>query len=196
MNNQFLSNYPFNKKCCFILLILKENTMKNFILMFMVIGTVLIFFGCENEVQPTESAIEVDETESLEKCFRGNRWEKHHDKLLDKFLTAMNTKDIDTFMECWLKSPDAVLVIEIGWIVQGWDNIRAGVQNMMETTTNLHLEVIDRCIYSVGLATWTRDNLIFQEVWTDVATISDGKLVFVMDHAHDLTPFPAQPDFP
>ncbi len=112
-------------------------------------------------------------------------------------------------MNCFWNSPDLILVLENGWVVRGWDNVRAGVQDMFEAHESLSLEVneISRFrfgnnVYAVGIATWTRTlkpayggggTTTFVEVWTDVRQKVHGKWVVIMNHPHDLTPFPPQP---
>ena len=174
--------------------------MRIFVLLF---SGLFLTIGCQDSAPPTEPAAQTEETVSMAKYFAGNNWERDHDRLVEKFVTAVNTKDLDSFMECWWNDPQAVLVLEIGWVIRGWDNIKAGMQQAMSANETFHLEVnyvnrfrVGKNIYAVGVATWSRDDGTFQEVWTDVATLVDGKLVYVMDHAHDLRPFPPQPNFP
>jgi len=146
------------------------------------LATILISVSCNDESQPTGVVAET--------------WQQSMEKLYETYLQAMADKDVDAFMSCIWKSPDAVLVLEHGIIVRGWDNIYGGVAGMMAQHENLSL-VIDNLsqfqfgdfVFSVGQATWTRTggpeaDYSFQEVWTDVAKKVDGEWVVVMNHPH------------
>jgi hypothetical protein len=112
-------------------------------------------------------------------------------------------------MSCLWNSPDFILVLENGWVVRGWDNARAGLAQMFEAHESLSLIIdeisrfrVGRNVYAVGKATWTRTlkpaygggTTSFQEVWTDVRQWQwrSGKWVVMVNHPHDLTPFPPQ----
>ena len=131
-------------------------------------------------------------------------WEEAQEELGQRFLSAFANKDVDGVMKCFWNSPDVILVLENGFVVRGWDNIRAGVQGMIEAHEYLNLEVneVSRFrlgdeVYSVGTATWTRtlkdefggETTTLVERWTDVTRKVNGKWVYIVDHAHDLTPF-------
>jgi hypothetical protein len=99
-----------------------------------------------------------------------------------------------------------ILVLQDGVVVRGWDNIRirAGIQGMMDAHEYLNLEVnevsrfrLGADVFAVGTATWTMtleeefggETTTFVERWTDVTRKVNGKWVYIVDHAHDLTPF-------
>lgn len=143
--------------------------------------------GVEN--QPTEIATD---------------WERAQEELVQRFLTAFADKDVDGVMECFWNSPDVILVLENGLVVRGWENIRAGLQAMIDAHEELNLEVNEvsrfrfgEAVHSIGTATWTRTlkdefgggTTTFVERWTDVSRKVNGKWVYIVDHAHDLTPF-------
>jgi hypothetical protein len=54
-------------------------------------------------------------------------WLPDLEELGEKFTSAIANKDLDGFMSCWWNSPDVLLVLENGFVVRGWDNIRAGM---------------------------------------------------------------------
>ena len=136
-----------------------------------------------------------------------DNWEQEQVDLAQRLCNAFVNKTVDGVMACFWNSPDAVLVLEDGSVIRGWRNIRDGVQGMIDGHENLGLTVneVSRFrlgdeVISVGTATWTRTlkeelgggTKTFVERWTDVSRKVDGKWVYVMDHAHDLTPFSAQ----
>jgi ketosteroid isomerase-like protein len=175
-----------------------------FFIQIILMGCLMV--GCEHDdALPTEtrSEIEVRSASAPDRDLEPG-WEMAHDQLTEKFLTAIRNKDLDSFMECWWNSPDAILVLENGMVVRGSDNIRAGMGMMMEVHESLDLVIDDISrfriggdIFCVGTATWTQTlkpeygggTVSFQERWTDVSRHVDGELVYTMDHAHDLTPF-------
>jgi ketosteroid isomerase-like protein len=131
-------------------------------------------------------------------------WEQAQVELGQRFMTAVANKDVDGVMECFWHSPEVVLVLENGTVVRGWQDIRAGVQGMIDAHAQLSLVVneVSRFrlgdeVHSVGTATWTRTlkeelgggTTTFVERWTDVSRKVDGRWVYVVDHAHDLRPF-------
>jgi hypothetical protein len=67
----------------------------------------------------------------------GADWESAQEELGERFLSAFSNKDLDGFMECFWNSPDAILVLQDGVVVRGWDNIRAGLQGMMDAHESL-----------------------------------------------------------
>lgn len=172
--------------------------MKNYAFLISVLVFALLFVSCENESQPISADMSNVETPSLEK---GIPWQVALDALSDKFLTAMEAGDLDGFMECIWNSPDFIFVSEKGQISRGWNNMKVGVEGLMNATEWRKLTVdeissfrLGDAVYSVGVATWNfklknGPEIKFKEVWTDVAKRIDGKFVYVVDHAHDLTPF-------
>ena len=183
--------------------------MKISVFLILLFSFAFLFVSCENDVQPTESVADQpnenaawQETESLEKSLTG--WEIGVEDMGIRFTEAIANKDLDAFMECWWNSPDVTLVLENGTVVRGWDNIRAGVEMLMDAHIELNLEVdeisrfrLGETVYAVGTATWTRtlkpeyggETTVFTEHWTDAARQIKGQWVYVIDHAHDLTPF-------
>ena len=160
--------------------------------------------GCDNDADPIESIAGIGD-QSLAKTSWGDRgWEREVEDLATRFLTAISERDLDGFMSCWWQSPDVTLVLENGIVVRGYDNIRAGVEGLMEAHSYLNVEVLEISrfrlgdeVYAVGTAVWTRTlkpeygggTTSFTERWTDVARKINGTWVYVVDHAHDLTPF-------
>ena len=163
----------------------------------------LVMIGCEDGMQPTE----VQESGSFEGASLMKEdwgWQRAHEELAERFLSAISEKDLDKFMSCWWNSPDVTLVLENGTVVQGWENIRNGMEFLMGACEELNVEVheitkfrVDNTIYSFGTATWTRvfkpefggQTEVFTERWTDTARKINGQWVYIIDHAHDLTPF-------
>jgi len=182
--------------------------MKFNLIIIVLFALTLVFVSCENDVQPTQAIADQTsdealwlETQSLEKPLTG--WQTANEELSERFLAAFAAKDLDGVMDCFWNSPDLVLVLENGFVVRGWDNVRFGVEMMLNSHDAVLLEVnevsrfrLGANVYSVGTATWTRTangvSTSFVETWTDVAKKVNGKWVYIMDHAHDLTPF-AQP---
>jgi ketosteroid isomerase-like protein len=179
--------------------------MKISVFLILLFSFAFLFVSCENDVQPTESVADQpnenatwQETESLEKPLTG--WEEANEELGERFLAAFAAKDLDGVMDCFWNSPDLILCLEDGFVVRGWDNVRFGVQMLMDGHDALLLEVnevsrfrLGANVYSVGTATWTRTangvTTSFVERWTDVARKVNGNWVYITDHAHDLTPF-------
>jgi len=188
--------------------------MKFYLFFTPVLFLAFLFIGCQNDMMPTEMQSESIESatdeasESFDKHGHGHGWQRANDRLEEKFLSAIINKDLDKLMSCFWKSPDLVLVLENGWVVRGWDNVRGGVEQMFAANETLDLVVnwqdrfrVGETVYAVGNATWTRtayDGTVtqFDEVWTDARQKVRGKWVIVMNHPHDLTPFPPQPPLP
>lgn len=172
--------------------------MKTKLILILMIAMALVFVSCQNESQPLQS---MGDMQNLEGQSLSKTWEQAAEDLNEKFTKAMADLDIDAFMECIWNSPDAILVLERGDIVRGWDNIYGGVAGMMATYGKLDLEInrISRFrygdfVFSVGQATWKRwlpssdfngpPDESFQEVWTDVTRKVKGKWVVVVNHPH------------
>ena len=158
--------------------------------------TTFIFVSCEYDSQSSQNPVDV-ESQILSKP-----WQDELEELGTKFTNAFNNGDVETIMSCWWKSPNTLLVLENGIVVQGWDNIKIGTIGLINATEWRTLtvdEIISRFrfgdeVYTVGKATWhykivNGPEIQFQEVWTDVAKKVGGNWVYVVDHAHDLTPF-------
>ena len=170
--------------------------MKSVVISVLMLSMTLIFVSCENESQPIESTSDVT-TQSLNKP-----WPVALEELGEKFTTAFANGDVDVVMSCFWNSPNTLLVLENGVVVQGWDNIYVGIEGLIAATEWRTLtvdEIISQFrigdeVYTVGKATWHYQviggpEVQFQEVWTDVAKKVKGNWVYVVDHAHDLTPF-------
>ena len=166
------------------------------VLVFVLLAS-LFFMGCENIDPPTQNSVDDPQQQSLSKP-----WPEAVDELGEKFVTAFNEGDLETIMSCWYNSPNTLLVLENGIVVQGYENIYAGTEQLISATEWRTLtvdEIISRFrvndeVYTVGKATWHYKlvggpEVTFQEVWTDVAKKISGKWVYIVDHAHDLTPF-------
>jgi hypothetical protein len=88
-----------------------------------------------------------------------------------------------------------------GTITRGWDNMKAEFEQFVDSTEwrELSGESISTfqhgdAFYTVGICKWKfqlkNGPLVeFREVWTDVSKVIDGKLVYIVNHPHDLTPF-------
>ena len=147
-----------------------------------ILTAILIFaflcISCESDSQPTFVETNDSQIESLEKR---ELWRDALKMLGEKFTSSMNKGDLDGFMDCIWNSPDFIFVSESGQIVRGWDNMRAGVEAMMNATEWRELTVDEVSsfrlgdeVYSVGIATWKFQlkggpYVEFEEVWTDVA---------------------------
>ena len=143
--------------------------------------------------------------QNLEGQSLSKTWQQSGDELGDKLMQGMADGDIDVVMSCFWNSPDFIFVSENGVITRGWDNMKVGVTGMINATSSRELTVqsvsrfrVGDEVYSVGTATWDLQfkpevlggaHIVFQEVWTDVAKKVKGNWVYLVDHAHDLTPF-------
>ncbi len=104
-------------------------------------------------------------------------------------------------MECICNSPDFIFVNEKGEISRGWNKMKVVISRLIKATEWRKLTINEISsfrsgdeVYSLGLATWNFNlndgsEIKFNEVWTDVVKIINVKLVYIVDHAHDLTPF-------
>lgn len=185
--------------------------MKIHLIVILTVFLAFLFMGCEKETPLTQSVpdqeLQMEDTESAGLWWG---WEEANIELEKKFTSTIANKDLDGFMSCLWNSPDFILVLENGWVVRGWDNARAGLAQMFEAHESLSLVIdeisrfrVGRNVYAVGKATWTRTlkpaygggTTSFQEVWTDVRQWQwrSGKWVVMVNHPHDLTPFPPQP---
>jgi ketosteroid isomerase-like protein len=159
----------------------------------LMLSMIFIIVSCEDESQPLGSSFDMQNSEpqALSK-----NWQQSAEDLNAKFLAAIADHDIDAFMSCIWNSPEALLVLEHGIIVRGWDNIKGGVTGLMASHANLDLEInrisrfrFGNVVYSVGQATWTRTggpapDESFQEVWTDITRKVNGKWVVIVNHPH------------
>ena len=172
--------------------------MRVYLVLASILMIAVIFVSCEMDNQPTFVETTDTEAQNLEKR---DLWQHALDMLGEKFTSSLKNGDVDGFMECVWNSPDFIFVNADGQITRGWDNMRAGVEGLINSTEWRELTVDEISsfklgdeVYSVGLATWKfqlkgGSYVEFQEVWTDVAKRIDGKFVYIVDHAHDLTPF-------
>ena len=132
---------------------------------------------------------------------RENTWQLSYDTLSHNFITAIEAGNIDGVMECIWNSPNFIFVNEKGEISRGWNKMKVVISGLINATEWRKLTINEissfrsgDAVYSVGLATWNfklKDGpeIKFNEVWTDVAKRINGKFVYIVDHAHDLTPF-------
>ena len=117
-----------------------------------------------------------------------------------RFTGGMSRQDIEQVMSCFWNSPDLILVVYDGTVFRGFDNVRKAIEQLFTQCETLSL-VIDEVshvrqgesVFAVGTATYqmkTNDGLSQKvtERWTDVRRKVDGRWVYVMDHAHALTP--------
>ena len=82
----------------------------------LILSTAFLFLSCENFDQPTQN--QSDEQQSLNKP-----WPDAVNELGEKFVTAFAEGDLETIMSCWWNSPNTLLVLENGDVVQGYNNI-------------------------------------------------------------------------
>ena len=171
--------------------------MKLKLVLILALVAALFFLGCENIDPPTQNPVDDQQQQSLNKP-----WQDAVNELAERFVTGFNEGDLEKVMSCWWNSPNTLLILENGVVVQGYDNIYAGVEGLINGTEWRTLtvdEIISRFrvndeVYTVGKATWhykiiDGPEVSFQEVWTDVVKKISGKWVTIVDHAHDLTPF-------
>lgn len=163
----------------------------------------LFIISCENESQPTFIEFPESESSSLEKDGHFKNLESAYQEMGEVFQSAFVDGDVDAFMSCFWNSPKLINVGANGQVTHGWDANYAGVEGLFNVTEpgsrevtidELSQFVLNNELYTVGLATikfkFIDGPLVeYQEVWTDVTRKIKGKLVIVMNHAHDLTPF-------
>jgi len=159
-------------------------------------STILIFVFCENESQTTGGEMQNEESESL-----NDQWQQEIKELMEKLIAAMRDGNLDLIMSCLWNSPNFIMITSNGNILQGWDNMRADTEQFINSTEWREISLESRKsfrhdneIYTVGTAKWKfqlKDGPLveFREVWTDVSKRINGNLVYILNHAHDLTPF-------
>lgn len=177
--------------------------MKHILISLIIFFLGLFFVSCEvDDGMPTMGTIgSQNSTEFSSPQPLNKTWKSAIEELGLKFQSSFENGDVDGVMSCFWNSPDVILVLENGQVVRGWDNIRMGVQNTIENT-DARSVVVDEVeqfrlgenVYSVGTATWTitpkgGTEFSYTERWTDVIRKVSGQWVYLVDHAHDLTPF-------
>ena len=132
--------------------------MKTKLILILMLSMALVFVSCENDSQPLQSISDMQnvEAQSLNKA-----WEQSSIELGEKLMQGMADGDIDVVMSCFWNSPDFIFVSESGVITRGWDNMKAGVTGMINSTEwrELTVQSVSRFrvgdeVYSVGIATW------------------------------------------
>ena len=117
-----------------------------------------------------------------------------------RFTGGMSRKDIEQVMSCFWNNPDCILVVHDGTVYHGFEEIRAAIEQMFAECETISLDIDEvshirqgNSVFAVGTATYV---LITTEEasqkltvrWTHVRRKENGRWVYVMDHAHALTP--------
>ena len=125
-------------------------------------------------------------------------WKTANCELDRRFLGAIESKDVEAAMSCFLASPDLVVVLW-GKEMRGPDQVHAALEQLFSSYDRVRLD-IDRvtelpcgdAVIAVGQATYTlsKDRVVTRitEVWTDVRRKINGNWVYVLDHAEVLPP--------
>ena len=111
-----------------------------------------------------------------------------------RFVHAMNNKDIDGVMACFVDSPDLVVVL-YGTVLRGPATLRQYLAGMFAFPGTIHGEITNisywrsgEMVFAVGTATMTLTPTggppsTITEVWTDARRKVGGKWVYLLDHA-------------
>ena len=133
-----------------------------------------------------------------ERRARGQRglipnWDVDNYNLDRRFLAAIQRKDVDGAMSCFLDSSDLVVVLG-GTEMRGPAQLRAAITKLFDDYEEIGLS-IERvtempsgdAVIAVGQATCTvtksGQTARIAEVWTDVRRKVNGRWVYVLDHA-------------
>ena len=111
-----------------------------------------------------------------------------------RFCEAMNNKDVEGAMRCFLDSPDLVVVL-YGKVLCGPTALRQFLDEFFTSTKTVHLEInevtrwsLGETVFAVGTATYDMEapdgkRSKLQECWTDARQRVTGRWVYVLDHA-------------
>ncbi len=112
-------------------------------------------------------------------------------RLDDRFAEAMNNKDVEGALACFIDSPDLVVVI-CGRVLHGPAAVRQFLTELFSSTRAVHEEIneIDRwslgeTVFAVGTATYEFESLdgsrsTRKELWTDARQKVAGRWAYVL----------------
>jgi len=115
-------------------------------------------------------------------------------RLDSRFCEAMNRKDVEAAMACFLENPDLVVVL-YGKVLRGSAAVRQFLTDWFSGMRTVHLEIheltrwsLGETVFAVGTATYefeahdgTRSTM--KECWTDARQKVAGRWVYVLDHS-------------
>ena len=115
-------------------------------------------------------------------------------RLDSRFCDAMSNKDVEGAIECFLDSPDLVVVL-YGKVLRGTAIVRQFLTELFSRMKTVHLQInevthwsLGETVFAVGTATYdletpdgTKSKL--QECWTDARQRVAGRWVYVLNHA-------------
>jgi ketosteroid isomerase-like protein len=119
-------------------------------------------------------------------------------RLDGRFCEAMNNRDIEGAMECFLDSPDLVVVL-YGNVLRGPTLVRQFLLNLFASNSMVHLEInavahwiLGDTVFALGTATYEFQALDgsksrLKECWTDARQKVAGRWVYVLDHAAQIS---------
>jgi ketosteroid isomerase-like protein len=119
-------------------------------------------------------------------------------RLHDRFVEAMNGKDVECVMACFLDSPDLMVVL-YGNVLRGPAALRRFLTETFIRIRTVHLEIdevtqwrLGDTVFAVGTATYLFEALdgartTVKERWTDARQKAVGKWVYVLDQATQIS---------
>jgi ketosteroid isomerase-like protein len=111
-----------------------------------------------------------------------------------RFTEAMNSKDVDGALACFMDTPDLVVVL-YGNVLRGPTALRQFLTGMFSSMRTVHGEIneikhwsLGDTVFAVGTATYEFEDLngaksTLKERWTDARQKVAGRWVYVLDHA-------------
>ena len=115
-------------------------------------------------------------------------------RLDNRFRDAVNNKDVESAMSCFLDSPDLAVVL-YGRALSGPAAVRQFLTDLFSRVKAIHLEInhvshwsLGGTVFAVGTATYEMEapdgtTSILKECWTDARQKVAGKWVYVLSHA-------------
>ncbi len=119
-------------------------------------------------------------------------------ELDQRFVDAMNRKDLEAAMDCFLDSPDLTLVLK-GKEYRGTEQAREAIQELFDQSESINLTVEEIShitsgdgVIGVGKAVYrikpvNGEPTLMVERWSDLRRKVDGRWVYIIDHATEIT---------
>ena len=119
-------------------------------------------------------------------------------RLDEGFLHAMNGRNIEGVMACFLNTLDLVVVLD-GSVLQGPEALRRCLAELFAEVRTLHLDIIEisrwsigETVFAVGIAKCQLEALDgskrrLKVCWTDARRQVAGRWVYVLDHATNIS---------
>jgi ketosteroid isomerase-like protein len=118
-------------------------------------------------------------------------------QLDDAFCKAINSKDLDGALRCFLDAPDLVVVLS-GTVLHGTAALRQSLNDLFSKVTTVQCEineirrwVLGETVFAVGKATYrfgdpAGSQSILEECWTDARQKIGGRWVYILVHSTQL----------